>query len=126
MGFGSGGQGGHGSGYGLGGLAAGLGSSLGDAGGVVGSGGSFNEGADDFAASTARSGTGGLVSDEEAGQIGTEATGAAAEGEAGMGGFPGGLNSQDKKRKRRPRPHYLIEDPETWETGAFINPPVIM
>ncbi|MBC3844084.1 hypothetical protein GXW82_39480 [Streptacidiphilus sp. 4-A2] len=94
--------------------------------GAGGFGGGFTEGPDDFAASSARSGTGGFTSADEVGQPGSEAPGASAEEVTGMGGFPGGLNGQDKKRKRRPRAHYLVEDPETWETDVAVNPPVIM
>jgi len=112
-----------GSGFGIADVAAGF--------GAVGGGGAGAFGlaarADDFAATSASAGSGAVTGDDESvDQPGTDPTGGSAEDEMAMGGFPGGLGSQDRKRKRRPRPHYLMEDPENWASGVTVNPPVIM
>jgi hypothetical protein len=116
-----------GSGFGLADVAMGLGGV--GAGGADAFGSGFAAGSDDFAATSASGAeVGGAVTGDadSAGQVGTDPTGGSAEDEMGMGGFPGGLGSQEKKRKRRPRPHYLVEDPESWASGVTVNPPVIM
>ena len=126
IGNGGGGRANSGSGFGFGDVAAGF-----DA---VGSGGAnafgsgLAAGADDFAATSATTGSGAVTGDDESAgqQPGTESTGASTEDEMAMGGLPGGLGSQDRKRKRRPRPHYLVEDPDSWASGVTVNPPVIM
>jgi uncharacterized protein YukE len=122
-GSGGGGQSRSGSGFGIADVAAGF--------GAVGSGGAGAFGlaarADDFAATSASAGSGAVTGgDESVDQPRTGPTGGSAEDEIAMGGFPGGLGSQDRKRKRRPRPHYLMEDPESWASGVIVNPPVIM
>ncbi|QMU72393.1 hypothetical protein [Streptacidiphilus sp. P02-A3a] len=126
---GIGGATGHGhfaSGLSLGGAAVGFSGTQGATGGTSSFAGGFDGAAEHLGASSASSRTGGgLVGNEEADQPGAEAT-TAAEEAMGMGGFPGGLSSQDRKRKRRPRPHYLVEDPENWNSGVTVNPPVIM
>ncbi len=119
-------QGRSGPGFGLGGVSVGFGGVLGGAGGTDAFGGGFNSAAEDFAASSASSGTSGVTDNEELSQTpSTETPGIAAEEAMGMGGFPGDLGSHGKKRNRRPRPHYLVEDPESWESGVTLNPPVI-
>ena len=121
------GQGHFASGLGLGGAAVGFGGALGAAGGTSAFGGGFDGTAEDIGASSASSRAGGgLVGNEEMNQaLGTESASTAEEAMA-MGGFPGGLANHDTKRKRRPRPHYLVEDPDSWESGVIVNPPVIM
>jgi len=119
-------QGRPGLGFGPGGVSVGFGGALGGVGDADAFGGGFNAAAEDFAASSASSGTSAVTGNQEPGQSpGTETPGSAAEEAMGMGGFPGGLGSHDTKRKRRPRPHYLVEDPESWESGVTFNPPVI-
>lgn len=120
------GQGRSGPGLGLGGGSVGFVGALGGAAGADAFGGGFDGSAEGFAASSASSATSGLIGNQEPDQTpGTESTGSNTEEAMGMGGFPGGLGSHDKKRKRRPRPHYLVEDPENWESGVTVNPPVI-
>jgi uncharacterized protein YukE len=49
----------------------------------------------------------------------------AEQGGPGMMGGLGAGNSQGRKRKRRARAHYLVEDEESWVFGRQANPPVI-
>ncbi|QMU78971.1 hypothetical protein GXW83_27975 [Streptacidiphilus sp. PB12-B1b] len=131
VGGGSGGRRGSGSGLSLGFAVPGQlgdadGESYGLGGGSLGQSG-LADGADDFEAGSARSGTGsGYIEEDAARRQAETAEAEASESERGMGGIPGGLGGQEKKRKRRPRPHYLVEDPESWASGVTVNPPVIM
>ena len=57
----------------------------------------------------------GSIAEEGAGQLSPPTV---------MGGFGAG-SSQTRRRKRRPRAHYLLEDEESWVTAQQVNPPVI-
>ncbi|MFC1411681.1 WXG100 family type VII secretion target [Streptacidiphilus sp. N1-12] len=71
-------------------------------------------------------GTGQGVNEESADlRNGGAAGGGAGQGNIGMMGGVGNAEKQGRKRRRRPRPHYLVEDDELWGSGIHANPPVI-
>ena len=80
----------------------------------------------EFAVSAVHSGSGRVIGDASAVAPDIEATGKGASGGLGMGGFPGARDSRGEQRRRRSRPDYLVEDPESWVSGVAGNPPVIM
>lgn len=124
-GVGGGGLGGGGGVVGMGGLGSGLGGG-GAFGGGVGSdglGGGLAEGE----GMTSGEGTGATGAAEGAAALGEGEGVAGGSGESGMGmGGMGGLGSQSgKKKQRKARAGYLVEDEETWEVEGQVNPGVI-
>ncbi|MEY9845244.1 uncharacterized protein YukE [Streptacidiphilus sp. BW17] len=122
-GFGGGGGVGGVGGLGVGGGAGGVG--LGG-GGMVGMSGLGAGGMTGGTGSGSASGEAAGVSEE--GAMAGEGEGAAgAGGESGMGaGGLGGLaNAAGKKKQRKSRAEYLVEDEETWGVDTPVNPGVI-
>jgi uncharacterized protein YukE len=122
---GGGGGGGLGVGGGAGGVSGlGLGGGGGAGGGLAGGiGGMSGLGAGALGKGST-SGEGGLSEKAGMGE-GEGAGGAQGEGAMGMGGA-GGLGSGNKKKKeRKARAGYLVEDEETWNDNAASNPGVI-
>ncbi|MBF9070402.1 WXG100 family type VII secretion target [Streptacidiphilus fuscans] len=122
-GFGGGGGVGGVGGLGVGGGAGGAGFGGGGMVGMSGLGGSSLSGG---AGSGTAAGEAAGVSEEGAmAAEGEGASGASGESGMGAGGLGGLANAAGKKKQRKGRADYLVEDEETWGVDAPVNPGVI-
>ncbi|MFJ5926300.1 WXG100 family type VII secretion target [Kitasatospora sp. NPDC092948] len=123
MGARSGGGLGVGGGAGGSGIGARSGGGLaGKAGGVIGESTHANAGGRAFTEGGSGIGRNRLGQGGAGGQAGSQGQAGAGHG-GGMGGH-GQAGKKDKKRGKD-RPDYLVEDEETWASGAQVNPDVV-